>query len=98
LKDDVKAGVKSVAMVFGSNPIPVMIVLTLTFLGLTTYSGYQNGQGFWFYVGMAICGLHHAHILQRTDFESPKSCWDGFAGCGWAGLWITAGAFADLVL
>ncbi|KAH8796866.1 4-hydroxybenzoate polyprenyl transferase [Flagelloscypha sp. PMI_526] len=97
-KDDVKAGVKSTALVFGERPIPILVALTLVFLGLSTYAGYQNGQGFWYYLGMVFCALHHARIIQRTDFDDPKSCWDGFAGSAYAGMWITAGALGDLIL
>ncbi|KAH8831828.1 4-hydroxybenzoate polyprenyl transferase [Flagelloscypha sp. PMI_526] len=97
-KDDVKAGIGSTALVFGERPRPILAALTVVFIALATYAGYVNGNGSWYYAGMALCAIHHARIIQRTDFDSPKSCWDGFSGSAWAGMWITLGAFLDLAL
>ena len=55
-------------------------------------------QGLPYYAGVALAGLQLARILRSTDFDSRASCWAGFKGCGWAGVWVWAGATVDYIM
>ena len=48
-------------------------------------------------VGVGVGAAQLASVLYRTDFNSRKSCWDGFVGCGWTGFWIWMGALSDYI-
>ncbi|KAH8830715.1 UbiA prenyltransferase family-domain-containing protein [Flagelloscypha sp. PMI_526] len=84
--DDVKVGIRSTALLFGDNTRPILAALSTTSLGLISFSGYLNSQGPLFYGGMTLAAIQAC------------SCWKGFAGCAWAGLFIWAGTFLDLIL
>ena len=64
-------------------------------MSLVAYSGFLNSAGAPFYLGVGVGAAQLARVLYRTDFNSRKSCWDGFVGCGWTGFWIWMGALGD---
>lgn len=96
--DDVTAGIRSTALLFGPQTRPILTGLSLSAVSLVSYAGYLNLQGVPFYCGVGLAYAQLARILLKTDFESRTSCWNGFAGCGWVGFWIWMGALADYVL
>ncbi|KAG6336341.1 hypothetical protein ID866_2736 [Astraeus odoratus] len=93
--DDVNAGIRSTALLFGEQTRPVLGVLSTSAMSLITYAGLMNAQGAPFYVGVGLGAAQLARILWRTDFDNRASCWKGFVGCGWSGFWIWMGALAD---
>ncbi|KAI0080639.1 para-hydroxybenzoate-polyprenyltransferase [Panus rudis PR-1116 ss-1] len=93
--DDVTVGIRSTALLFGSNTLPILSGLSATSLSLITLAGYLNSQSLPFYAGVGLAGIQLARVLRGTDFDDRKSCWKGFVGCGWAGFWIWAGAVVD---
>ncbi|KAF8486683.1 4-hydroxybenzoate polyprenyl transferase [Gautieria morchelliformis] len=93
--DDVDAGIRSTAILFGQHTRPILSALSVSSISLLTLAGYMNASGIPFYVGGVMAGVQLARVLHRTDFDSRKSCWQGFTGCGWAGFWIWMGALAD---
>jgi 4-hydroxybenzoate polyprenyltransferase len=95
--DDIHAGIRSTALLFGTHTRPILSAISLSSLSLFTYAGYFNAQGSPFYLGVGLAGVQLARILYRTDFDDRASCWRGFVGCGWAGFWVWMGALVDYV-
>ncbi|KAF8897396.1 4-hydroxybenzoate polyprenyl transferase [Infundibulicybe gibba] len=96
--DDVMVGIRSTALLFGSQTRPILTGLSASTLSLVSYAGYLNCHGSPFYLGVGLAGLQLARVLHRTDLNSRDSCWKGFVGCGWAGLWIWMGALGDYLM
>ncbi|KAJ2916474.1 hypothetical protein MD484_g3892, partial [Candolleomyces efflorescens] len=94
-KDDVHAGIKSTALLFGDHSRSILTGLSASTISLVSYAGYLNQHTEAFYAGVALAALQLGRILYRTDFNDRPSCWKGFVGSGWAGFWIWMGAFAD---
>lgn len=93
--DDVKAGIRSTALLFGEKSRTILSALSATAMSLVTYAGVLNAQGAPFYLGIGLGGAQLAKVLWRTNFDDRVSCWKGFVGCGWAGFWVWMGALAD---
>lgn len=96
-KDDIHAGIRSTALLFGQRTRPVLSVLSASAMSLITYAGLVNAQGTLFYVGAGLGAAQLARVLWKTDFDNRVSCWEGFVGCGWSGFWVWAGALTDYV-
>ncbi|KAF8631267.1 hypothetical protein AX15_002593 [Amanita polypyramis BW_CC] len=96
--DDVAAGIRSTALLFGSQTRPILTGLSLSSISFISYAGYLNMHGAPFYCGVGLASIQLARVLYTTDFESRLSCWKGFAECGWAGFWVWMGSLADYVL
>ncbi|RXW24633.1 hypothetical protein EST38_g1214 [Candolleomyces aberdarensis] len=93
--DDVHAGIKSTALLFGDHSRSILTGLSASTISLVSYAGYLNHHTETFYAGVTLAALQLGRILYRTDFNDRASCWKGFVGSGWAGFWIWMGAFAD---
>ncbi|KIK55587.1 hypothetical protein GYMLUDRAFT_839246 [Collybiopsis luxurians FD-317 M1] len=97
-KDDIHAGIRSTALLFGEHTRLILSGLSASSISFISLAGYLNGQSLAFYAGIGLAAAQLGRVLIRTDFEKRHSCWNGFVGCGWAGLWVWVGASADLVL
>ncbi|KAJ7177826.1 4-hydroxybenzoate polyprenyl transferase [Mycena filopes] len=96
-KDDVAAGVKSTALLFGTFIKRVLLLFaTLMLIGLVC-AGILNAQGLGYFVlsvggGGAYLGVQ----LWAVDTEVPRSCWDAFHRNGFnLGALIWSGFLAD---
>lgn len=58
----------------------------------------MNGHGLPFYLGLGAAGAQLARVIWRTEYDNRDSCWKGFVGCGWFGVWIWCGAMGDWAL
>jgi len=96
--DDVLAGIRSTALLFGSHSRLILSSLSVSSLSLISYAGLLNSQGTAFFAGVGLSAAQLARVLYKTDFDSLHSCWRGFVGCGWSGFWIWMGALADYAL
>lgn len=93
--DDVEAGIRSTALLFGDNSRAILSGLSISTLSLVSLAGYLNSQTLPFYCGIGVAAVQLARVLYRTEFNSRISCWKGFVGCGWSGFWIWMGALGD---
>lgn len=96
--DDVGAGIRSTALLFGENTRPILTGLSVSSISLITLAGYLNAQGLPFYVGTGLAAVQLAQIIRRTDFNDRASCWKGFVDSGWAGFLIWMGAMGDYTM
>ena len=81
-EDDVRAGVKSTAVLFGDRVRPILVLFTLLFLVLMTYAGVSNGQGAgYFVVACAGSAGHFVWIFCSWDVDVPEDGGAKFQVC-----------------
>lgn len=88
IKDDVKAGIKSIALKHDADTKKVLSGLAAVQIGLLGAAGFAAGAGPLFYIGscggaLATLGL----MIKRVNLKSVKDCWWWFVN----GCWITGG-------
>lgn len=91
IKDDVKAGIKSIALKHENTTKVVLSGLAVVQLGLLSTAGVAAGLGPVFFVGS--CGgaaVTLATMIWRVNLKSVKNCWWWFVN----GAWYTGGAIA----
>jgi 4-hydroxybenzoate polyprenyltransferase len=91
VKDDVNAGIKSIALAHVHNAKAVLYTLSATQVGLLGLAGYVAGAGPLFFVGS--CGgaaLALGSIVRKVNLKDVKDCWWWFIN----GAWITGGTIS----
>ncbi|KIJ28566.1 hypothetical protein M422DRAFT_76831 [Sphaerobolus stellatus SS14] len=97
VKDDIKAGIKSTAVLFASWTRPILGVFCGGIIGLLTLAGSLNGQGP-AYFSISVAGTAFLFIWQLTTWnpEDPKSSFARFDMNGrWIGGVIASGLIVD---
>lgn len=97
--DDVVAGVKSTALLFGEQTRPVLTAFSASFVTLLALSGYLNHQGPAFYLlSVGGAAAHLAWQLRTADLETRESCWSVFASNRDLGAIVFGGLALDYAL
>ncbi|KAG8703950.1 Para-hydroxybenzoate--polyprenyltransferase, mitochondrial precursor (PHB:polyprenyltransferase) [Ceratobasidium sp. 394] len=99
-RDDPKAGVKSTALLLGSDPKPFLYILAAAFVTFLTVAGIQNHQGVLYYLfTVGFAGVHVYWQVSTLDVTSPADCWAKFYTNSWIGwpMWL-GGLFGDYAL
>jgi len=74
-KDDMKAGVKSTALLFGGSTRALVAFFACIFLSALVYAGMLNGQGPAYYiVSVGAPALHFLWQLATWNIDDPKDC------------------------
>lgn len=78
-KDDLKAGVKSTALLFGSYVKQILAAFAAIFVISLAYTGHALAFGFEFYVvSVGVCAVHLIWQLVSLDTDDPRDCWRKF--------------------
>lgn len=97
IKDDVKAGIKSIALRHEKETKGVLSGLAVAQTGLLAAAGWAVGAGPAYYVG--TCGaaaLTTGFMIARVNLKSVSDCWWWFRnGCWFTGGGIAAGLFGE---
>jgi 4-hydroxybenzoate polyprenyltransferase len=97
IRDDVKAGIKSIALAHQSNTKLFLSALAMVQVGLLAAAGTMAGAGPVFYlggVGGAVVSL--ATMIWRVNLKNVKDCWWWFRyGCWFTGGGISLGLLGD---
>jgi 4-hydroxybenzoate polyprenyltransferase len=100
IKDDAKAGIKSIALRHNADTKKVLTGLAAVQIGLLAGAGYAAGAGPVFFAGS--CGgalLSLGYMIRRVNLRSVKDCWWWFVNGGWiTGGIISFGLAADYAL
>ncbi len=96
--DDVKIGMKSLAILCGKFTIPICSATTLGFAALMSWAGYLNGQGIAYYIAVALSAFILLKELLVTDIDSPRQCMKFFLQTPTIGNHILCGLVVDAVL
>ncbi|WWD16689.1 4-hydroxybenzoate polyprenyl transferase [Kwoniella shandongensis] len=97
-KDDVLAGVKSMALRFPDTSRTVISTLSASFVSLLTLTGHLAGLGPLYY--LISCGGAAAHLAWQcatVNFDSRPDCWSKFSSNGYLGGLVWLGIAADYV-
>lgn len=97
-KEDIRIGLKSLAIFMGDYTIPICTITGIGFVGLFAYAGALNGQGIPYFIGLAISAMLLLPRLLKTDINSPEDCKNLFLGTGPVGQIILVGLVVDVVL
>ncbi|EMD85892.1 hypothetical protein COCC4DRAFT_202529 [Bipolaris maydis ATCC 48331] len=97
LADDVKMGVKSIAVLFRHHAKALLWALFLGMIASLLASGYHGQLGILYYAVTVVgCILSVGTMVVKVDLKSPASCWLWFSQGFWlTGLAIFGGLFAD---
>jgi 4-hydroxybenzoate polyprenyltransferase len=95
-EDDVNVGVRSTALLFGTQTKPILAGFGATFLAGLSYAGYLNGQGlpFWL-LSVGGAAAHLAWQLRTVDLASRPSCWRRFGSNRDLGFIVWLGLMMD---
>lgn len=91
IRDDAKAGIKSIALKHDAETKKVLAGLAVVQIGLLAGAGVATGAGPAFFVGS--CGgaaLTLGYMIKKVNLKSVKDCWWWFIN----GCWITGGAIS----
>lgn len=97
-KDDVLAGVKSMALRFPDHSRTVISTLSATFVSALTVTGHLAGLGPLYY--LISCGGAAAHLAWQcitVNFDDRADCWKKFVSNGYLGGLIWSGIAANYV-
>jgi 4-hydroxybenzoate polyprenyltransferase len=100
IKDDAKAGIKSIALRHDAQTKQILTGLAVTQIGLLAAAGVAAGAGPVFFVGS--CGgaaITLAIMIKKVNLKSVKDCWWWFVnGCLLTGGVISAGLAGDYLV
>lgn len=91
IRDDAKAGIKSIALAHDANTKKVLTGLAAVQIGLLGTAGWAVGAGPLFYMGS--CGgaaMTLGWMIKRVNLKSVQDCWWWFVN----GCWITGGVIS----
>ncbi|KAJ7620468.1 UbiA prenyltransferase family-domain-containing protein [Mycena rosella] len=98
IKDDVKMGVRSTAILFGTWIRPLLIACAVTFVLTLAGAGLLNGQGMpYFVVSVGGTAMHLVWQFLTVNLDVPKSCWRNFNRNGQLGWIVWAGLAIDYI-
>ncbi|KAH8599155.1 UbiA prenyltransferase family-domain-containing protein [Bisporella sp. PMI_857] len=100
IKDDAKAGIKSIALRHDAQTKQILSGLAVTQIGLLAAAGFAAGAGPVFFAGSCGgAGVTLAIMIKRVNLKSVKDCWWWFVnGCLLTGGAISAGLGGDYLL
>ena len=78
--DDLKIGIKSMAIKFGKNPQKVFFLLTFLLLSAFFICGYLANLSFVYYLLIILAVFKIFCLIKGCDFENPSSCQKFFLG------------------
>jgi 4-hydroxybenzoate polyprenyltransferase len=91
IRDDAKAGIKSIALKHDTDTKKVLTGLAVVQIGLLAGAGIATGAGPAFFIGS--CGgaaLTLGYMIKKVNLKSVKDCWWWFVN----GCWITGGVIS----
>lgn len=92
IKDDAKAGIKSIALAHDKDTKKVLSGLAVVQISLLTAAGIVSGAGPAFFIGsVGGTALTLAYMIRNVNLKSVRDCWWWFVN----GCWITGGTLAS---
>jgi 4-hydroxybenzoate polyprenyltransferase len=93
--DDLKIGVKSTAILFGSYDRQIMAGLQLVILGLLIAVGQMAHAGWPYYGGILIAAGLSAYQQKLIFHREKAQCFKAFLNNNWFGVAVFAGLVVD---
>ena len=97
-EDDLRIGVKSTAIFFGSADKVIIGILQMLVLSALSFAAWQTSLGVWYYLGLiAGAGLFLYQQVLIKD-RQRENCFQGFLNNNWFGMVVFAGIALDYFL
>ena len=96
--DDLRAGSRSTAILFGELDLVAIGVIQASFLAAMVFAGARAGLGTPYHVGLGIAALLCAWQLWYARNRFPERCFTAFRANHWVGLALFAGIAFDYAL
>ncbi len=93
--DDLKVGIKSTAILFGSYDRLIIGLLQLLMLGLLLWAGLLAARGGWYWLGVDMAALLFLYQQWLIREREPEACFKGFLNNNYVGMVLFAGIFLD---
>lgn len=97
-EDDLKAGIKSTAILFGRNDRLIVGLLQVLLLVLLAYVGHLAGRGGWYFAGLAGAAALAAHHQYLIRDRAPAACFHAFLHNNYLGMTVFLGLVMDYAL
>lgn len=99
-KFDIKTGIKSTALAWGSNTKLISNTLALGQIGFFTLAGINSGliMGPGFVLGLSIFSYRLFNMIRRVNLDDPENCGYHFKSNIKTGLYFTGSLFLDYML
>lgn len=94
-KDDIKIGVKSTAILFGTADRLIIGVLQIFVLLTLVSVGTQTELRYWYFCSLGIVGLFFIYQQILLRFRHPIDCFDAFLNNNYVGMIIFIGILAS---
>ncbi|KAJ7616478.1 4-hydroxybenzoate polyprenyl transferase [Roridomyces roridus] len=99
IEDDLKMGVRSTAILFGTWIRLLLVCCGVAFVSTLAGAGYLNAQGpAFFLISVGGTAIHLVWQYYTVDLEVPTSCWTNFKRNGHLGWLVWGGLVLDYVL
>ncbi|PFH48334.1 hypothetical protein AMATHDRAFT_150105 [Amanita thiersii Skay4041] len=96
IKDDIKVGVRSTAILFGSWIRYLLTICAVVFVATLALAGYINKQGpLFFILSVGGTAVHLIWQFFTVDLDDPASCWNNFKQNGYLGWIVWGGLMVD---
>ena len=95
-EDDLKAGIRSSAILFGRHDLLVNHSLHLVFLALMTTIGLLAGLGPYYYLGLVGAALTFVFQYLLCREREAADCFTAFVNNGWTGAMVYSGIVLSL--
>lgn len=93
--DDLKAGIRSTAILFGTLDRDVIALLQLLAITIFLLFGWQTEAGFFWYAGVLAMAATFVYQRKLTPQRDRNACFRAFANNVWSGFALFAGAVFD---
>jgi 4-hydroxybenzoate polyprenyltransferase len=97
-EDDIKAGSRSTAILFGDLDRPIVALLQIMFLLSMAMVGSRAGLGLYYAAGLGVAALLVAWQIHLIRGRERAACFSAFLNNHWIGLVIFAGLALDYAL
>lgn len=94
-KDDLQIGIKSTAILFGSNDRLITGMLQMLTLFALLIVGQRFELGLYYYIGVGVAGLLFWYQQWLIMYRNRKDCFRAFLNNNWVGLVIFVGLVTD---
>ncbi len=95
--DDLKAGVKSTAILFGRHDLAIIAALQGLALALLAAAGHVAGLGWPFYASLGVAAALFLYEHRLAHHREPQACLAAFLHNNWVGMAVFAGIYLAFV-
>ncbi|MFT3755220.1 MAG: 4-hydroxybenzoate octaprenyltransferase [Pseudoxanthomonas sp.] len=96
--DDIRAGSKSTAILFGDLDLVAQGILYVLTFGALALVGRQAGMGIWYWAGLGAAVLLVAYEFAIARKRERTACFKAFLHNNWVGMAVFAGIALDYLL